>query len=266
MSDLDSDSMTKVLLQLVIVAGILSLVPIFATNVFAEICDINCEAPTIGVINNGQRVVENGLVINGRAFDAGELIQTIPTMPITTGSPTKVKLVVYEDGGVGSIEHVSIAISDYQDDKNRNDLASIAFMQDFTGEQTVEVADPNGLLKGATAKATQNDEFRTTIEFSFKAMKPFDTSALIVNMWDQERSQRSNVFLNAIKATGEEIDESVPEPSKFVPSPLAQTRDGIAPENVECREGLELVIRTNGAPACVYPFNAEILRSWGQVA
>lgn len=267
MSALDFKPMTKVLLQLLIAAGILSSATIFTTNAYAEICDINCEAPTIGVINNGQRIVDNGLIINGRAFTAEENIQSIPTMTLTTGNTAKIKLEVYEDGGVNAIEHVSIAISDYKDDRNQNELASIWLEQDFTGEQTVTVVDPNGVFKSATAKMTPTDQFRAMVEFSFKVMKPFDTSSLVVDMWDNGRAARTNVFLDAVRATGDEIIDFVPPaPSVGPTAPLKQVADGVAPQDVECREGFELVIRTTGAPACVYPFTAEILRSWGMVA
>ncbi|HWP78957.1 MAG TPA: hypothetical protein VNL34_04845 [Candidatus Nitrosotenuis sp.] len=258
--------MTKVLLQLLIAAGVLSSATMLTTNAYAEICDINCEAPTIGVINNGQRIVDNGLIINGRAFTVEENIQAIPTMTFATGNMAKIKLEVYEDGGVDSIEHVSIAISDYQDDRNQNELASISLNQDFTGAQTVDVMDPNSILKSATAKATPIDEFRTMVEFSFKVVKPFDTSSLVVDMWDSNRASRSNVFLDAVRGTGNEIIDYVPAPPSTTPAPLKQVANGVAPQDVECREGFELVIRTNGAPACVYPFTAEILRSWGMVA
>ncbi|MEM2786286.1 MAG: hypothetical protein QXW37_07210 [Candidatus Nitrosotenuis sp.] len=259
--------MTKVLLQLLIAAGILSSATILTTNAYAERCDINCEAPTIGVINNGQRIVDNGLIINGRAFTAEENIQSIPTMTLTTGNTAKIKLEVYEDGGVNEIRHVSIAISDYKDDRNQNELASIWLEQDFTGEQNVRVVDPNGIFKSATAKMTPTDQFRVMVEFSFKVMKPFGTSSLVVDMWDSGRASRTNVFLDAVRATGNEIIDFVPPPPAAVPAaPLKQVADGVAPQDVECREGFELVIRTTGAPACVYPFTAEVLRSWGMVA
>lgn len=257
--------MTKILLQLLIVAGILSSVSMF-TNAYSEICSTPCEAPTIGTLNDGQRIVENGLIINGRAFDVTGLKQTIPVNTLNTGDIAKIKLVVYENEGVDSLRHASIIISDFGDDNNRNDLASISFNQDFTGMQTVDVMDPSGIFKGATAKATQLDSFRTEVTFSFKTMKPFATSDLIVQLWDNEPSLRTNVFFDAVRATGSEIIEFVPQAQSKIPAPLKQVASGVAPEDVECREGLELVIRTTGAPACVYPFNAEILRSWGMVA
>lgn len=42
-------------------------------------------------------------------------------------------------------------------------------------------------------------------------------------------------------------------------SPKKQVAQGIAPENVICKEGLELIIRHNGSPACVKPDTAEKL-------
>jgi hypothetical protein len=267
MSNLDFKPMTKILHQLLIAAGILSL-SLFSLNTYAENagCSRDCEAPTLGVLDDGQRVVENGLVINGRAFDVDHQIQETPTMTFNTGSPAKVKLMVYENNGVSALRHASITITDYQDDRNQNDLASISLNQDFVGEQTVEVIDADGYLKGVTAKATHLDQFRTEVEFSFKVAKPFDTIDLVVELWDDDLSSRNNVFLDAVRSTGEPIIDYVPGPQNTTPAPLRQVADGIAPEDVTCREGLELVIRTTGAPACVYPFTAEILRSWGMVA
>jgi hypothetical protein len=259
--------MTKVLLQLLIAAGILSTT-LFTIDTFAENanCSIDCEAPTIGDIDNGQRVVENGLAINDNAFNVEHQIQTIPTTQLETGKTATVQMTVYENNGVSSLRHVSLTISDYQDDVTQNDMASISFNQDFSGEQTVDVMDPNDILKDVQVKTEDLDEFRTQIEFSFMVVKPFDTSDLIVDMWDDDRSARTNVFLEALQATGEPIVEFVPEPQVYVPPPLKQMAEGVAAEDVECREGLELVIRTTGAPACVYPATAKILQSWGMVA
>ncbi|MGI0003770.1 MAG: hypothetical protein ACREAX_00590, partial [Candidatus Nitrosotenuis sp.] len=218
------------------------------------------------VLDDGQRVVENGLVINGRAFDVEHQTQDIPTMTFNTGSPSKVKLMVYENNGVSSFRHASITITDYQDDRSQNDLASILLDQDFTGAQTFEVIDADGYLKSVTAKATHLDLFRTEVEFSFKVVTPFDTTDLIVELWDEDQSSRLNVFIDAVRGTGEPVTDYVPGSANTTPAPLRQVADGVAPQDVECREGLELVIRTTGAPACVYPFTAEILRNWGMVA
>jgi len=48
-----------------------------------------------------------------------------------------------------------------------------------------------------------------------------------------------------------------------IDSPRQQLENGIEPENIQCREGLELVIRTNGAPACVKSETAEKMQKIG---
>jgi hypothetical protein len=262
--------MTKVLLQVLIAVAVLSSVSLFTVNSFAENanCGRDCEAPTLGVLDDGQRVIENGLTINSRSVNVEEHIQSIPTTTFNTGDTTKMRLVVYENNGVGGLRHTALSISDYKDDKHRSDVATVSFDQNFAGTQTVTVTDPNGFLGGATAKATELNEFSTLVEFSFKVMKPFETSAVIVESWDANLSSRSNIFLNAVKATGEPIVDKAPiRPANIVPAPLKQVKAGVEPEQVECREGFELVIRSpTGAPACVYPFTAQILRNWEMVA
>ena len=46
-------------------------------------------------------------------------------------------------------------------------------------------------------------------------------------------------------------------------SPIKQMKDGVSPENILCREGLELVIRINGMPACVKPETADKMQERG---
>ena len=47
-------------------------------------------------------------------------------------------------------------------------------------------------------------------------------------------------------------------------APLQQVNKGIAPEDVECKEGFELIFKaTNGNPACVSPSSAAKLVSIG---
>ena len=48
-----------------------------------------------------------------------------------------------------------------------------------------------------------------------------------------------------------------------VESPVKQTKHGVFPEDVVCREGLGLIIRNNGTPACVKPSTAEIFQKRG---
>ena len=53
------------------------------------------------------------------------------------------------------------------------------------------------------------------------------------------------------------------EISPSVLSPLKQIKSGIVPENVVCKEGLELVFKLNGQPACVKTTSVQKLIAWG---
>ena len=50
-----------------------------------------------------------------------------------------------------------------------------------------------------------------------------------------------------------------------IESPRKQMKMGISTEDVLCRTGLELVIRTNGMPACVKPDTADIMQERGML-
>ena len=46
-------------------------------------------------------------------------------------------------------------------------------------------------------------------------------------------------------------------------SPLKQIKEGISPENVVCKDGLELVLKISGQPACIQSTSVEKLIAWG---
>ena len=50
-----------------------------------------------------------------------------------------------------------------------------------------------------------------------------------------------------------------------IESPRKQMKMGISAEDILCRTGLELVIRTNEMPACVKPETAEIMQERGML-
>ena len=50
-----------------------------------------------------------------------------------------------------------------------------------------------------------------------------------------------------------------------IESPRKQMKTGISAEDVLCRTGLELVIRTNGMPACVKPDTVDIMQERGML-
>ncbi len=66
-----------------------------------------------------------------------------------------------------------------------------------------------------------------------------------------------------IMAIEDEIMITVDEMPETIPSPLKQIKEGVVPENVVCKDGLELVFKLNGQPACVKTTSIQKLIAWG---
>ncbi len=197
----------------ILIAGILTT-SIYSQNSFAENsrCSVDCVAPTLGQLDDGTILVEKGLTINAKTFDVMQYSQVIPTQTFQIGQPIKVKMLVYENNGVKSLRHASLAISDYKDERNQHQKAAISFIQEFDGTQKTEVLDFDELFDNVKVSTTTIDQFTTSITISFSIKKPVETSSLIVDVWDDARSSRKNIFLDAIKIEekGTEHIEKIP--------------------------------------------------------
>lgn len=78
----------------------------------------------------------------------------------------------------------------------------------------------------------------------------------------------NNIEIEDTLETGDSMqneDETNDDLFPIVISPLKQIKDGIAPENVVCKEGLELVFKINGQPACVKTTSIQKLTTWGWI-
>ena len=65
------------------------------------------------------------------------------------------------------------------------------------------------------------------------------------------------------ESTEDNMMETEDEVTPAVLSPLKQIKSGIVPENVVCKEGLNLVFKLNGQPACVKTTSVQKLAAWG---
>ncbi len=73
----------------------------------------------------------------------------------------------------------------------------------------------------------------------------------------KEKADQSSTQTTTIQNLSDSVDISVA-------APLKQVAQGVLPNEIICKEGLELIIKNNGSPACAKPKTAEILieRGW----
>lgn len=194
--------MQRTTLGALIALGLISTISLAATSVYAENeCRRDCQAPTIGSLDNGKVVVTGGFTINDQAYDVAPFSQTIPTTNVNVGNDIQIRLVVNENDGYKGLAHVSVGIGSYPNLKQQVDKAVISWDQKFDGTQTVSVLDQNGITSNAHVTATALNEFNTMLVFSFKTTQPVDTSAIKVDMWDKNRSERVNYLYDALRVS-----------------------------------------------------------------
>jgi len=80
----------------------------------------------------------------------------------------------------------------------------IIWEQTLDGNTSVDLIDPNKLVSDVTVEdelvrdSFGNKEGLNQIIFEFTPTKPFDTSVLLVKIWDYERNSWTNSFYNAL--------------------------------------------------------------------
>ena len=92
-----------------------------------------------------------------------------------------------------------------------------------------------------------------------------------VNATETMTESNSTSTADEAMVIGEELETEVnPEDemteTEVIPSilsPLKQIKEGVVAENVVCKEGLGLVFKLNGQPACVKTTSIEKLIAWG---
>ncbi len=200
-------SMNKPVFAALLAAILVSSVA--AQESFAENskCDGDCEAPTLGSLDDGRKLVEKGLVINGQSFDIAGFAQTIPTQMLIVGQPVTVKMTVYENSGTSALRYASFAVADYKGERDQTQKARIAFMQNFDGTQKLDVLDFDKLLSNVKYTATSIDSFTTVIEFTFEFAQPVQKSSIILEAWDDSRSSRKSILMDAIQVDEKSMEK-----------------------------------------------------------
>ena len=86
-----------------------------------------------------------------------------------------------------------------------------------------------------------------------------------IDMTESSNSTSTETTTTESNSTSTEDETMVVEDemTESIPSPLKQIKEGIVPENVVCKEGLGLVFKLNGQPACVKTTSIEKLIAWG---
>lgn len=96
--------------------------------------------------------------------------------------------------------------------------------------------------------------------------------ASIQNMTNQTGMNQTGTMHPGMKnqtTTPTNSTVSLPVTTHKILSPLQQVKSGVAPKDVQCKQGFTLIIKAeDGSPACVDPTVSQILlqRGWGMAS
>lgn len=181
-------------------------------------CSGDCSPPTLGIDNSGQDYVEKGFAINDYAYDVADFKQDIPNQIVKTGDPIEVTLKIYENYGTQYLSHVGLLMG--LEEKTISGVkvhvheVQIIWEQTLDGKTSIDVIDPNKLVSDVTVEnelardAFGNKEGVNQLVFKFTPTAPYDTSAILVEMWDYERNSWTNYFYNALTIEGETFENN----------------------------------------------------------
>jgi len=212
------------------------------------------------------------LTINGTNYRLDQ-IKNVTLTKVEIGKPLKLQIRMYENEGTENVQHVMLYLNQHGP-KILNDLTETSIT--YEKGKTTQTIDPDNLIENATITKSV-EEYKNVFEFEVKFSKKMDASDLLFRIWDYPRNSVDMYIPNALvvinassslkNVQNNVLQESIAklnytEENKLKPSvlenkilaPLKQFKDRNHLEDITCKEGMILVIKTiNDFPACVKP-------------
>ncbi|MGH9909271.1 MAG: beta strand repeat-containing protein, partial [Nitrososphaerales archaeon] len=158
---------------------------------------------------------EYPLTINGAGFKLEKYSNTIPTVTIQTAKQVQLKALLYDPGGVTSIQHLALYLNlrGMERDIPQSDTYII-----YDKSAAVQISDPNGYFDSVTVTPAQKGN-KLEISFDVTFKKPMAKSDIIFRTWDDRKNSADTKVIDAIEVTGEAAIPSVPTvPTETVPT------------------------------------------------
>ena len=171
----------------------------------------DCEEPTLGILSNGQRIVDDGFTYNGHSIDVERFFTPYPLITAQVGKQNTAVFKIYENRGPDNIAHFSFAFGLGKGEiiSQSRAMIEIDFARDRT--QTVTITDPENALDNVsvtTDKVACNggpaECLQITINHMFR--ESLDFNIVGTDVWDYSRQSWQNYYNHGIEVVGESIN------------------------------------------------------------
>ncbi len=175
-------------------------------------CNGDCTEPTLGVLSDGRRIVDNGFSYNGKSVDVEYYFTPYPLVTVQVGKQNVAEFKIYDNLGVDNIRHFELAFGLANGESIGMSKAVINWDKTYDGIETVTIDDPENVLdkvKVTTSEGYCSDEMQTKcliikVVHTFRA--PLDFDILGTNVWDAKRNGWNNYFNHGIEVVGESLN------------------------------------------------------------
>jgi hypothetical protein len=174
-------------------------------------CDSDCEEPTLGLLPNGQRIVDDGFTYNGHSVDVERFFTPYPLITAQTGKQNTAVFKIYENRGPNNIAHFDFAFGLGKDQiiSDSKAMIEVDFARD--GTQTINIVDPENALDNVSVTTDtvacsegQTQCLEITIKHTFRESLDFDIVG--TNVWDHSRQSWQNYYNHGIEVVGPSLN------------------------------------------------------------
>ena len=155
---------------------------------------------TVSIFGAKSQLEDGTFGFGGILHQEIKFVNSMPTAIIETGDNVKIKVVLYNKGGIYSLEHLSMYTNLRGDDRRIHD--SDTYVRYIKG-LPVSVADPHGYFAKADVSLFPLGDL-IMAEFDLTFAKPMELTDMIFRTWDTSLSSRDIRFLEAIEVIGKE--------------------------------------------------------------
>jgi len=175
-------------------------------------CDGDCQEPTLGVNNDGKRLVDNGFSYNGNFIDVERYFTPYPLVTVDVGKRNVAEFKIYDNEGPDNVSHFELAFGLANGESIGMSKAVINWDKTFDGIETIDIVDPENVLGKVTVTTSEgncSDESKqqcliVKIVHTFRA--PLDFNILGTNVWDAKHNAWQNYYNHGIEVVGESLN------------------------------------------------------------
>ena len=175
-------------------------------------CSGDCEEPTLGLNDDGRRLVDGGFTYNGKSIDVERFFTPYPLVTVQTGKENTAEFKIFDNGGPNNIRHFELAFGLAKGESIGTSKVVINWDKSFDGIETVTLDDPENVLENIqviTSEGFCSDDqsqkcLIIQVVHTFRA--PLDFNILGTNVWDTRRNAWQNYYNHGIEIVGESLN------------------------------------------------------------